>query len=101
MRELHADIRYPDCWLSPDGSFYNGDAHENRAVEILSLLYGIEDDDAASVLEDLGWVRLTRSLMWDVRQHSGYWNDKELPQAQLNSLWDWCKYHGKQFPYTD
>lgn len=98
-----ATIRWGDCWLSPDGEYYDGDAHENRAVEILRVLYNKDADDipcmdAGSLLEKLGWVRLTTTLMWEVRMNKDYWENRELTQAQINALYDWCNLHGKKFP---
>lgn len=96
---LEVSIRYHDVWISPDGVFYNGDAHDNRAEEILEVVYG-EDGVAwpGDTLEELGWVRATRSLMWEVRTDSGYWNEKVITQKQYDVLWDWCKHHNKTFP---
>ena len=96
---LEVKINWPDVWISPDGKYYNGDAHENRAEEILEILYG-EDDSLwpGDRLEELGWIRAARSLMWEVRLDSSYWNDKQLTQQQYDALWDWCKYHNKKFP---
>lgn len=33
-------VKWTDVWVSPDGLFYDGDAHENRAEEILEIMYG-------------------------------------------------------------
>lgn len=93
------DIKWPDVWISPEGKYYNGDAHENRAEEILEIIYG-ENNELwpGDRLEELGWVRATTSLMWEVRIDSDYWSDKRVTQKQYDALWDWCKYHNKAFP---
>lgn len=96
---LEVDIRWTNVWISPEGCFYNGDAHENRAEEILEIVYGETDVDwTGDRLEELGWIRVTTSLMWEVRTDSDYWNNKELEQKQYDALWDWCKIHNKKFP---
>lgn len=65
---LEVSIKWTKVWVSPDGRFYDGDAHENRAEEILEILYGEVDVDwPGDRLEELGWIRATTSLMWEVR----------------------------------
>ena len=96
---LEVPIRWPNVWVSPDGLFYDGDAHENRAEEILEIIYGETNDCwAGDRLEELGWVRATKSLMWEVRMDSDYWSNKKISQKQYDALWDWCKSHNKTFP---
>lgn len=94
---LEVNIRWKDVWVSPDGKFYNGDAHENRAEEILEIIYGETDDIwFGDRLEELGWVRATTSLMWEVRFDE--WKGKIITQKQYDALWDWCELHKKKFP---
>lgn len=96
---LEVNVNWIDVWVSPEGKFYNGEAHENRAEEILEIIYGeIDVDWAGDKLEELGWVRATTSLMWEVRADSDYWNNRKLSQKQYDALWDWCKIHNKKFP---
>ena len=95
---LEVTIKWTNVWVSPDGRFYNGDAHDNRAEEILEIIYGEVDVDwPGDRLEELGWIRATTSLMWEVRAED-YWNDKLISQKQYDALWDWCKCHNKRFP---
>ena len=89
------------CWLAPDGSLYSGNAHENSAADILKNLYGEESKYAGDILEEKGFVRLTTDLMWDVRFKEGYWEEKELTQDQLDTLYEWCEFHRKKYPYTE
>lgn len=101
---LLTNVRACDAWLSPDGEFYLGDAHDYRAEEILEFVYGFSEEEVQSLwagdaLEKRGWVRLTWTPMWEVRLKKDYWNDKHLTQKQMDALWDWCQCHGKQFPY--
>lgn len=94
---LTANVKWTDVWVSPNGIFYNGDAHDNRAEEILELVYDETDIDyPGDRLEQQGWIRATTSLMWEVRMDS--WHDKKLTQKQYDALWDWCQYHHKHFP---
>lgn len=94
---LEVNIKWKDVWISPEGKFYNGEAHENKAEEILEIIYGeIDVPWTGDRLEELGWVRATRTLMWDVRFDE--WTDKYITQKQYDALWDWCKCHNKKFP---
>ena len=96
---LEVTVRWPEIWISPDGKYYNGEAHENRAEEILEIIYGENDIDwHGDRLEELGWIRAAKNLMWEVRLDSGYWNNRHLTQKQYDALWDWCEKHGKTFP---
>lgn len=95
---LEVTVKWTNVWVSPDGRFYDGDAHENRAEEILEIMYGEVDVDwPGDRLEELGWIRATTSLMWEVRAED-YWSDKLISQKQYDALWDWCKCHNKRFP---
>lgn len=96
---LEVNIRYSEVWISPEGLFYDGDAHENRAEEILEIMYGETDISwFGDRLEELGWIRAAANLMWEVRMDSDYWNNKKLSQKQYDALYDWCEYHDKKFP---
>lgn len=96
---LEVTVKWRDVWVSPVGKYYNGEAHENRAEEILEIIYGETDVDwAGDRLEELGWIRATASLMWEVRADSDYWGNKRITQKQYDALWDWCKLHAKTFP---
>lgn len=96
---LKVNIKWRDVWISPDGVFYDGDAHENRAEEILEIIYGENDVDwAGDRLEELGWIRATTSLMWEVRSDTDYWDNKRINQKQYDALWDWCRQHDKKIP---
>lgn len=103
--------RCRDGWLSPEGDCYafsyNCCGHELLAEAIIETLHlrekiekkifyaTTEDSD---FLESLGWVRLSTTLMWGVRLNEGYWEDKELTQAQIDVLFDWCNVHAMSFP---
>lgn len=98
---LEVNIRYKDVWISPNGLFYEGNAHENRAEEILEIMYN-ETDVAwyGDRLEELGWIRATTSLMWEIRLEPDFWINKKISKKQYDALWDWCKQHNKDFPNT-
>lgn len=94
---LEVSVRWNNVWISPNGRYYDGDAHENRAEEILEIMYGeIYFDWAGDKLEELGWIRATTSLMWEVRFDE--LENKYLTQNQYDALWDWCEHHKKKFP---
>ena len=94
---LEVGIWENDIWISPEGKYYGGKAHEVAAERLLELIYG-EDVDycAGDKLESYGWVRATTSLMWSIRFDE--WKDKCLTQKQYDALYDWCKYHKMNFP---
>jgi hypothetical protein len=93
---LQEDIKCNAVWISPDGKFYDGDAHDCRAEDLLDILYGKESPYPGDRLEELGWIRATTSLMWEVREED--FKNKKLPQKQYDALFDWCNVHGKTFP---
>lgn len=94
---LEVDKWGRDVWISPDGRFYNGNAHEVTAGYLCEIIYGLEDIDyGGDELESRGWIRATTSLMWDVRIDE--WKEKIITQKQYNALWDWCECHKKTFP---
>ena len=96
---LEVGINYTNVWVSPAGMFYDGDAHDNRAEEILEIVYGETDCFwPGDRLEERGWVRATTSLMWEVRADSDYWDNKKLSPKQYTALQDWCQHHNKKFP---
>lgn len=96
---LEIPLTWGCVWISPDGLFYNGDAHDNRAEEILEIIYNETDILwSGDRLEELGWVRASSDLMWKVRMDSNYWDNRQVTQKQYDSLWDWCKKHNKSFP---
>ena len=85
--------RCRDGWLSPKGDYYafNYDCsgHELLAEAIIETLHLQKKSDImedSDFLESIGWVRLSTKTMWDVRLNEGYWEDKELTQAQIDVL---------------
>ena len=96
---IEEDVYCCSAWLSPDGRFFEATAHACAAEEICELIFGKEIDiwEAEDFLEEHGWVRVTTSIMWEVRE--SYWFDKDLTQTQLDALWDWCELHNKHYPY--
>jgi hypothetical protein len=86
-----------DVWISPDGKYYEGQAHEVEAEYLLDIIYG-EDVEwcAGDKLEEKGWVRATVSMMWEVRFDE--WTGKRITQAQYDALWDYCECHKLRFP---
>lgn len=95
---LESDKRERDAWISPEGKYYYGEAHAVEAEHICDIIYGLEldMDDAEDYLEKLGWIRVTTSLMWEIRFDK--LKEKRLTQRQYDALWDWCECHNKEFP---
>lgn len=92
-----ADKWTSDVWISPDGNFYDGKAHEVIAGYLCEIIYGLEDIDyGGDELESHGWIRATTSLMWEIRFNE--WSDKYITQKQYDALWDWCECHKREFP---
>ena len=97
--------RCRDGWLSTEGNCYafsyDYSGHELLAEAIIETLYLQKKSDImedSDFLESLGWVRLSTTPMWDIRLKEGYWEGKELTQAQINVLFVWCNFHAMNFP---
>lgn len=85
-------------WISPDGKFYEAEAHDVSAENLCEIIYGTEPMYPGDELEKRGWIRATTNAMWKVRLDT-YWKDKTLTQKQQDALWDWCKRHYLEYPY--
>lgn len=74
MYELDANIN--DAWLSPEGKFYDGKAHEVTALDIIYELTGIEVElfQASDMLIAMGWKKVTTSEMYDFYKDDGHYN---------------------------
>lgn len=82
-----------DAWLSPDGRFYKGAAHEVCAEYILAEVYGMEDVMfAADTLIRVGWVKLTNGFMFSHYVEDGMYAN--LTSEQTNSMNNWLEVHG-------
>ena len=93
---LETDAYEREVWLAPNGKFYEGDGHSLCANWLVDILYGIQDFDfGESYLIQRGWLKLSR-WMHDLYLYDGLFN--EMTQAQLDSLYDWCRIHNKEFP---
>lgn len=86
------------AWISPDGVVYEASSHEVSAENLLDIIYGVESLWPGDELEKRGWIRVTTSLMWDIRLSE--WQGRNLTQKQLDTLWDWCNLHKMTFPYS-
>lgn len=94
---FEADKTSRTAWLSPDGKFYEGRAHEVLAEDLCDIIYGLNSMWAGDELEERGWIRVTTSLMWEIRLEE--LKNKKLTKKQIDALWDWCQYHNKTYPY--
>ena len=94
---LEEDKWEHDVWISPDGRFYKGDAHEVMAGYLCEIIYGMDDVIyGGDELESRGWIRATTSLMWEIRFDE--WKKKRITQKQYDALYDWCTCHNMEFP---
>ena len=99
---LESDITAFDAWISPEGEFFEGNAHRVQAEYICNLVYGIDVDDplfsgeAEDYLIGHGWVKATRSFMWSIYQkRDTTWY---MTQATFNALFDYCELHNLKMP---
>lgn len=95
---LEVDKWEREVWISPEGKYYEGEAHAVMAEGICEIIYGngLDFDFAEDFLEEQGWIRAASSFMWEVRFDN--WKGKRLTQRQYDALWDWCECHKKKFP---
>lgn len=96
------DYKVSDCWLSPDGKFWEAEAHAVQAEKICFLVYGVEFDildwaDAAEYLIELGWKKLTRGPMWQFYVSDCYMNWK-VTCEQKDAINQYCEYHKIKIP---
>lgn len=70
-------------WLNPAGRFYPCETFEHFAVaeEIIGDYYIAAPDDA---LMDIGWVKITRSML-GMKEQGIFW-EKHLTQPQIEFL---------------
>lgn len=94
---LEVEIYKSDVWISPNGKYYDGVAHDVTAEKILDVIYGIDGEYCAGdKLESMGWIRVTTSIMWNIRLNE--LKNKTLTKRQYDALFDWCQFHKIQFP---
>lgn len=96
---MERSVRERDVWISPNGKFYDGRAHEVTAEHICEILFGteIELQWPGDTLIGMGWIKASTSFMWDLYYQEEL-SFKTLPNKQYNALWDWCQLHEKSFP---
>ena len=98
IREI-IDYTPNEAWISPDGKFYNGEGHDYVTELILEKLYHVEDEQfPGDKLEQLGWIKVTTSLMWEIRNDTGYFDGRVLTKKQYKTLTKWCHKYGKDVP---
>ena len=94
---IETEVWFRDVWISPEGKFYDGEAHLVMAEYLCDIIYGQEDIFCADdYLEERGWIKATTSFMWELRFESLC--NREFPQKQYDALFDWCECHKKAFP---
>ena len=94
---LETDKYEHAVWISPEGKFYQGNAHEVQAEDLCEIIYGEKEIFCAGdYLEEHGWIRAARTFMWEIRFDE--MNQKQLTQKQYDALYDWCECNRKTFP---
>lgn len=97
---LKADVYDFDVWISPEGVYFDGNAHAVAAEYIVKLVYGIDIDDPCFVgsaeyyLEQHHWIKATRSFMWEIYlKHSNNW---EMTPKTYGALVEYCNKSDKR-----
>lgn len=97
---LEVESWFKDVWIAPSGKLYDGVAHDVTAEQILSIIYGEEEELCpGDRLEARGWIRATTGIMWNLRLDELV--QKRLTNSQYNALFDWCQLHKINFPFKD
>lgn len=97
---LEADIHDFDVWISPEGKYFEGNAHSVAAEYIIDLVYGIDIDDpcftgsAEYYLEQHYWIKATRSFMWEIylKQRKSW----EMTSKTYGALVEYCNKSDKR-----
>lgn len=101
VNPLKVDIAERDVWISPDGVYFNGEAHAVAATYNVRLVYGIEMefdgmDSAEDYLIRRGWIKATCSFMWPFYiKEDKIW---KITQKTYDALFDYCKFHDLDMP---
>ena len=92
---LEADITDFDVWISPEGKYFDGNAHAVAAEHIVPLVYGVDIEDpcfignAEQFLEEHHWIKATRSFMWSLYlKHKTDWT---MTPATYGALVNYCE----------
>lgn len=101
MKARETNYKRGISWLSPEGKFYFADSHTIDAAFIARDILGIEIDDDdifffmekdwAGILINLGWIKLTNSLLFDYYKDMGLYN--KMTNDQAESFDKWYNYH--------
>lgn len=99
---LEEDIDALDVWISPEGKFFDGNAHSVAAEYIVDLVYGIEIDDpcfigsAEHYLDEHHWIKATRGFMWNIYlEHRKDWT---MTAKTYGALVQYCEKHNIGIP---
>lgn len=99
---LVEDIDAFDVWISPEGQYFDGNAHAVAAEGIVPLVYGVDIDDpcfignAETFLEEHHWIKATRSFMWQVYlEHRTDWT---MTRKTYGALVNYCNNHKLKIP---
>lgn len=90
---LKSDGLWHCGWLAPNGDFYQCEAHEVDAECIYALIYGDEHAFYSDRLIELGWKKVTNSIMFEYYKDDGQY-DRFQSLEQKDTFIEWCRlYH--------
>lgn len=99
---LEEDISACDVWISPEGVYFDGNAHAVAAEYIVDLVYGVTIDDpcfvgsAEQYLEERHWIKATRTFMWELYlKHRESWT---MTRKTYGALVNYCNFHNIRIP---
>lgn len=103
INKLRTNINNSSVWISPEGTFYDGEGHDACAEEILESVYGISLDyltssDIGDKLESLGWIKASNGIMHESRLKDNYYKLHDITQSQYNALYSYCECHEIAIP---
>lgn len=82
-------------WISPEGEFYPCEAHECDAETIYELIYGEEHCYYSDKMIELGWIKVTTSLMFDIYVNQGLYLEPHSREAE-RTFARWCDEYGME-----
>lgn len=99
---IEEDIDALDVWISPEGKYFDGNAHSVAAESICKLVYNRDYDDdiigdsAEYYLEQHHWIKATRGFMWKV--YLDHRKDWSMTRATYGALVNYCKHNRLNIP---
>lgn len=83
-------------WIAPNGDFYPCEAHEVDAEFIYGLIYGDEHAFYSDRMIELGWKKVTNSIMFEYYKDAGQYTTFQSPR-QKDIFLKWCRLYHYEF----